>query len=118
MALVAVAVLAMGACTRGRPRTLPHTGSGPPLSYVALGGADVGRRVRHDLIAGSAQRQDGDLVAHGPGRQEHGRLLAQQRSHAVAQPVHRRIRAALLVPDLGLHHGGAHGRGGPGCNYM
>jgi lysophospholipase L1-like esterase len=41
MALVAVAVLAMGACTRGRPRTLPHTGSGPPLSYVALGGADV-----------------------------------------------------------------------------
>ena len=47
-------------------------------------------------------------VAHGAGRHEHGGFLAEQIGDAIAQQIHRRIVADLLVADLGARHRLAH----------
>jgi hypothetical protein len=67
-----------------------------------------------DLVACAAMCQDRYLVAHRAGRQEHRGLLAQKRGHPIAQLVHRRIVAMLLVADLGAYHGVLHRRRWPG----
>ena len=58
--------------------------------------------VADHLLAGAAVHQQCDLVAHGAGREEDPRLLAQHRSHARLQRVDGGVLAALLVADLGL----------------
>ena len=66
----------------------------------------------HPLAAGADVQADGDLVAHRPAGQEERRLVAQQRRDALLEGARRRVRAALLVADLGRGDGGAHGRRG------
>ena len=67
----------------------------------ALAGEDVAGVVRDHFLAGAAVGEDGDHVAHGAGGQEHRRLLAEQGRHPVAQGVHGRVVAVLLVADFG-----------------
>ena len=74
----------------------------------------VGGLIENDLLPGPRPDPIGDLVAHGARGQEQGARLAQQFGDPVLQPVHRGILAALLVADLGLGDGLAHGRRGPG----
>ena len=81
---------------------------------AALCGDDMRGFMRNDFVAGTAMRQDGDLVAHGAGGQEHRCLLAEQRGHAVAERMHGGVIAVLLIPHFGLDHGLLHRRGGPG----
>ena len=77
----------------------------------ALAGEDVAGLVRDDLLAAAAVRQDGNDVAHRAGGQEYGCLLAQQRGHAVAQGMHGRVAAGLLIAHFGAPHRLAHRRG-------
>jgi hypothetical protein len=99
----------------------------PPLAWQAtdhhaadrtrttgLAGLDVRILMRQDFIARPAMRRDRDLVAHGTGRHEHRRLLAQQRRGPVAQIPHRGIRTALFVPAFRIHHRFLHGARWPG----
>ena len=62
----------------------------------------------NDLVPRSAVGGDGDVVAHGTGRQEKGSLLAHQLGGPFAQPIDGGILAPLLVSHLGLGHGMAH----------
>jgi hypothetical protein len=80
-----------------------------------LGGDRMGEPVQVHLVA---ERPDvephRDLVAHRPGGQEDGRLLAEQRGDFVLEGVDGRIETALLVADLGARHRLAHLLAGPG----
>ena len=77
-----------------------------------LGVDDVGRAVGDHLVAQPAVHADGDLVAHGAARQEHGVFLAQKFADLVAQAVDRGVFHLLLVADFGVGHGLPHsGRG-------
>src|SRR3546814_12643061 len=62
-----------------------------------------------DLRARATVDVDGELVAHGAGRQEDRGLLVQQLRRHLAEAVHTGIVAALLVADRSLGHGEAHG---------
>ena len=88
-------------------------GAGERRRAAAFGGDDVGGAVADHLVAGAAMDQQRDLVAHGAGREEDGGLLAQQGRDARLKRVDRGVFAALLVADLGLGHGVAHGRRRP-----
>ena len=66
--------------------------------------------MRQDLVAGPAMRQRRRDVAHGAGGHEHGGFLAEQIGHALAQHIHGRIVADLLVADLGPRDRLAHRR--------
>src|SRR3546814_17200034 len=61
------------------------------------------------LLARATVDVDGELVAHGAGRQEDRGLLVQQLRRHLAEAVHTGIVAALLVADRCLGHGEAHG---------
>ena len=56
------------------------------------------------VAAGPRCAAERDLVAHRPDGQEHRRLEPEQLRHPRAQRVDRRVRALLLVADLGLGH--------------
>ncbi len=62
---------------------------------AAFASDDVRGLVRQDLVAGPGMNQCRGDIAHGAGRHEYGRLLAEQVSD------HGRIVADLLVADLG-----------------
>ena len=81
---------------------------------AAFAGDDMGGLVGEDLVAGAAMHQRRRDVAHGAGRHEHRRLLAEQFGHALAQRVHGRIVADLFVADIGPCHGFAHRLGRAG----
>ena len=69
---------------------------------------DMRGLMRQDFVAGPAMHQRRCDVAHGAGGHEHGGLLAEQIGHALAQQVHGRIVADLLVADLGARDRLAH----------
>ena len=77
---------------------------------AAFAGDDMRGLVRQDLVAGPAMHQRCRDVAHGAGRHEHRGLLAEQVGHALAQHIHGRIVADLLVADLGARDRLAHVR--------
>src|SRR3546814_7077254 len=58
----------------------------------------------YDLLARATVDVDGELVAHGAGRQEDRGLLVQQLRRHLAEAVHTGIVAALLVADRCLGH--------------
>ena len=87
----------------------PASAAGPPPSDVMM----CAVLVADHLLAGAAVHQQRDLVAHAAGGQEDSRLLAQHRGHARLQRVDGGVLSALLVADLGLGHGLAHGRRRP-----
>src|SRR3546814_16045284 len=62
-----------------------------------------------DLLARATVDVDGELVAHGAGRQEDRGLLVQQLRRHLAEPVPTGIVAALPVADRCLGLGEAHG---------
>ena len=63
---------------------------------------------------GRGQHPDGDLVGHDArGHEQRGRLADPRREGLLERP-HRRILAVVVVADLGLGHGAAHRRRGPG----
>ena len=90
-----------------------HHGAGERRRAAALRRDDVRGAVADHLLAGAAVHQQCDLVAHGAGREEDSRLLAQHRGHARLQRIDGGVLAALFVADLGLGHGLAHGRRRP-----
>ena len=73
-----------------------------------FGADDVGSLGGNDFVSWSAVGGDGDLVAHGAGRHEQGRLLAHQLGGSFAEPIDAGILAPLLVSHLGFGHGTAH----------
>ena len=75
---------------------------------AAFAGDDVRGLMRQDLVAGPAMHQRRRDVAHGARRHEDRGLLAEQVGDALAQRVHGRIVADLLVADLGPRHRLAH----------
>jgi hypothetical protein len=77
---------------------------------AALAREDVRGRVGQHLLPRAAMREQGHDVAHGAGGQEHRRLLAHQRRHAVTERGHGRVVARLLVPHLGAQHRLTHRR--------
>ena len=96
-------------CPRGpfSPSTeAPVSAAGPPPSLLRMCAVSCAR------ISSPGRQcvEDRNLVAHGARRQEHRRLLAEQRRHAVAQRVHGGIVAVLLVAQLGRHHRRLHRR--------
>ena len=102
---------------RPRPRRpeRPHHGAGErPPGAAAFGGDDVGRAVADDLVAGAAMDQQRDprcTCCRRGGRT--AASLPQQSRDAGAERVGGGVLAALLVADLGLRHGLAHGRRRP-----
>ena len=52
-----------------------------------------------DVVAGTRQDPERDLVRHRPARQPERRLLAEERGRALLEAVHRRILAVLVVAD-------------------
>ena len=60
----------------------PDSRAGPPDSNPMMWLL----RLSDDLVAGVDVNLDGDLVAHGPRRQEQARFLAEQLRHPVLQP--------------------------------
>ena len=77
---------------------------------AAFTGDDMGGFVGENFVAGPAMHQRRGNVAHGARRQEHRGLLAEQIGHPLAQQVHGRIVADLLVADFGPRDRLAHGR--------
>ena len=77
---------------------------------AAFAGDDMRGLMREDFVAGPAMHQRRRDVAHGAGGHEHGGLLAEQIGHPLAQQVHGRIVADLLVADLGARDRLAHAR--------
>ena len=78
----------------------PAIAPGAPASLVMM----CAELVRQDLVARPAMRGDRHLVAHRPRRQEHRRLLAQQRRDPIAQRPHAGIGPGLLIADLRIQH--------------
>ena len=75
---------------------------------------DVVVLVGQDLGPGRGGQAQADLVAHRPRGDVQGRLVAEALGHRRLQPLDGRVLAPDVVADLGLGHGPAHGRGGPG----
>ncbi len=72
---------------------------------AALGFGRVREGVENDLVAaGTHVKPHRDRVAHCPRGQEDSRLLTEQRGDPFLEGDHRRVGAALLVPDLSLDH--------------
>jgi hypothetical protein len=69
---------------------------------------DVGVRRGDDFIARLTMHRQRDLVAHGAGRQEEGRLLAEKPRHCLVQEIDRRVLAALFVAYDGVGNRVAH----------
>ena len=84
---------------------------------AAFAGDDVRGLVREDLVARPAMHQGRRDIAHRARRHEDRGFLAEQVGDALAERVHGRIVADLLVADLGARHRLAHRRasGGSGC---
>ena len=74
---------------------------------VRLGLADHG-------LARSAMESHTDQVRHRAGRDEQGRLFAEQFGQAVLELDHRGVFAPDVVANGGRGHGGAHRRSGTG----
>ena len=60
--------------------------------------------VGDDFIPRSTVHQDGDLIAHGPRRHKHRRLLADHLRDHLAQAVGAGVLIALLVAHLRIRH--------------
>jgi len=84
-------------------------GAGERCGATAFGREHVRRLGADDLVARTAMNGDSDLVAHRAGGQEDGGFLAEELGRHLLQLVGRGVLAALLVADLGLGHGLAHG---------
>ena len=81
---------------------------------AAFAGDDMCALMRQNLVAGPAMHQRRGDIAHGAGRHEHGGLFAEQFGHTLAQQVHGRVVADLLVADLGACDRLAHAGCRPG----
>ncbi len=66
-----------------------------------------------DVVAGSCEQLQADLVRHRAARDEQRCLLAEQLGDALLQPVDARVFAVLVVADWRLGHGPAHAVGRP-----
>ncbi len=77
---------------------------------AAFAGDDMRAAMGQDFIARPAMGQGRRDVAHGARRHEHGRLLAEQAGDPLAQQIHGRVIADLLVADLRPRHRLAHCR--------
>ena len=75
---------------------------------TAFAGNDVRALMGQDFIARPAMHEGRRDVAHRARRHEHGRFLAEQVGHALAQQVYGRVVADLLVADFRLRHRLAH----------
>ena len=75
---------------------------------AAFAGNDMRAGMGQDFIARPAMDERRRDVAHGPRRHEHGRFLAKQFGHALAQQIYRRIIADLLVANFRPRHRLAH----------
>ena len=83
----------------------PRVPGGP----AGLGNDRVRGAVEDQLVAaGPGVQAQGDLVAHRPAGQEHGRLVAEQLGHALLEPAGGGVLAALLVADVGAGDRTAH----------
>ena len=71
---------------------------------AAFAGDDVRGLMGEDLVARPAMHQRRRDVAHGARGHEHRGLLAEQIGDALAQQIHGRIVADLLVADFGARH--------------
>ena len=75
--------------------------------------------VRDDVLATAGdhrgtrrgQDTDGELVGHGPRRDEDGSRLAQASGESLLQGAHRGVLPVVVVPDHRLRHGAPHGGG-------
>jgi hypothetical protein len=83
-------------------------------SRAQLVGDHVRIGVAEHLLAGLGDQAHPDLVAHRPRRHEQRGLVAEQVGDPLLQRPDRRVLAVDVVPHLGLGHGPAHRRGGPG----
>ena len=88
----------------------PDQGTGQGAGAAAFVVQYVRRPVGDDLVARPAVHEDGDLVAHRAGGQEHRGLLAQQGRDGLAQLIDGWVLAALFVADRRRRHDTAHGR--------
>ena len=68
----------------------------------------MGRLVDEDSVVGCAVQEVGDDVAHRPGGEEEGRLLAQQLGAQLLELADGGILLEFLVTDRGLRHVAAH----------
>src|SRR3546814_18282151 len=91
-----------------------HLRTGEGCRAAAFEVQDVRRAMGDDLLARATVDVDGELVAHGAGRQEDRGLLVQQLRRHLAEAVHTGIVAALLVADRCLGPGAAPDRKGVG----
>src|SRR3954468_7796686 len=64
--------------------------------------------MRQDLVTRAAMHKSRRDIAHGAGRHEYGRLLAEQIGHAFAELIPRRIVTDLAVADFGPRNGFTH----------
>jgi hypothetical protein len=95
---------------RAVERARVHSGERGRAATLEVNG--VRGVVGQHLLTGPAVHAQGDLVAHGPGGQEDGRLLAEQVGHHLLQEIHGRVLVLLLVAHLRLAHEAAHLGGG------
>ena len=68
----------------------------------------------HDRGPGHGEDPHGDLVRHDAGRHEQRRRLAHPRRERLLERPNGRVLAVVVVAHLGLGHGPAHPRRGPG----
>jgi hypothetical protein len=64
--------------------------------------------LEQDLVTRAAVHRKCHLIAHGAGRKEEARLLAQEIGHHVLQEIDGRIFALLLVAHFGFRHSSSH----------
>ena len=74
----------------------------------------VRARADDHLVAGPTVQGEGELVRHGAGGREDGRLLAEDLGRHRFEPMGRGVLAVDVVSHPGLRHGATHGLGGLG----
>ena len=80
---------------------------------AGLGAREVRRAFDEHEVTRRGMGRDSDQVAHQARREEHGRLLPEQRGDALAQRGHGRVEALLLVADRRGGDRRTHRVGGP-----
>ncbi len=75
---------------------------------------DVGAGLAEDLLPVLGVELDGDLIAHGAGRDEEGGLALEDLGGGALEAIDGGVFGVDVVADLGRGHGLAHGGGGLG----
>ena len=81
---------------------------------ATLVAVNMGFPFNDELVARSGLSRQGQLVAHGPARNEKGRFLAKKAGHLILKLVDGGIVPEHVVPNCRSHHGFQHARGWPG----